>query len=61
MPPSPPVPAVGPIADFYGLMDDNRILRYNAKTAETSSATINVTGLQTAEKLLSINFRPATG
>ena len=57
----PPVPAVRPDINFYGLTDDNRILKYNAKTAEASTATIIVTGLQTSEKLLSIDFRPATG
>ena len=57
----PPVPAVRPDINFFGLTDDNRILKYNAKTAETSTATISISGLQTAEKLLSIDFRPATG
>lgn len=59
--PPPPPPAVRPDVNFYGLTDDNRIIRYNAKTAETASATISVTGLQPTEKLLSIDFRPATG
>ena len=57
----PTVPAVRPDVNFYGLTDDNRILRFNAKTAETASITVAVTGLQASEKLLSIDFRPATG
>ena len=56
-----PIPAVRPDINFYGLTDDNRILKYNVKTAETPTATVTISGLQTAEKLLSIDFRPATG
>ena len=57
----PPIPAVRPDINFYGLTDDNRIIRYNAKTAETPTSTTTVTGLQPSEKLMSIDFRPATG
>ena len=59
--PPPPPAAVRPDVVFYGLTEDNRILRYNAKTAETSSGSISITGLQSNERLLSIDFRPATG
>jgi len=58
---TPTVPAVRPDIVFYGLTDDNRILKFNAKTAETSSGTITVAGLQSDERILSIDFRPATG
>ena len=57
----PPVPAVRPDVNFYGLTDDNRIIKYNAKTAEVPTSTTSITGLQPSEKLLSIDFRPATG
>ena len=58
----PPTPAaVRPDIVFYGLTDDNRILKYNAKTAESSSGVLTVTGLQFGERILSIDFRPATG
>ena len=56
-----PIPAVRPDIVFYGLTDNNRILQYNAKTAETSSGSITVNGLQLDERILSIDFRPATG
>ena len=56
-----PPSAVRPDIVFYGLTSDNRIFKYNAKTAETSSGSLNVTGLQASERLLSIDFRPATG
>ena len=58
-PPAPP--AVRPDINFYGLTDDNRIIKYNAKTAEAPTSTTTITGLQPTEKLLSIDFRPATG
>ncbi len=58
---TPPSPAVRPDIVFYGLTQDNRILKYNAKTAEASSGSITVAGLQSDERILSIDFRPATG
>ena len=57
----PPPAAARPDVVFYGLTDDNRILKYNAKTAETASGSLSITGLQSGERLLSIDFRPATG
>ena len=59
-PPAPP-PAARPDVVFYGLTGNNSIIKYNAKTAETPSGTLTITGLQTSERLLSIDFRPATG
>jgi hypothetical protein len=46
---------------FYGLTSSNQLVTYNAKTPETTSASVAVTGLQTGETLLAIDFRPATG
>ena len=57
----PPPPAVRPDLVFFGLTENNRILRYNAKTAESSTGTITVNNLPSDERLLSIDFRPATG
>ncbi len=58
----PPTPAaVRPDIVFYGLTDDNRILKYNTKTAESSTGELPVSGLQFGERILSIDFRPATG
>ena len=57
-----PIPAaVRPDIVFYGLTDDNKILKFNAKTAESSTSNISVSGLQVGERILSIDFRPATG
>ena len=46
---------------FYALSDNNQLMQFNAKSATTSTSSIAVTGLQSGEKLLSIDFRPATG
>jgi Domain of unknown function (DUF4394) len=59
-----PLPApvvIKPNAVFYGLTNDNRIIRYNANAVESAGTTITITGLQNGENLLSIDFRPATG
>lgn len=58
-PPAPPNPR--PNVVFYGLSDNNQLIRYNATTAETPEATIAITGLGAGETILSIDFRPATG
>lgn len=46
---------------FYVLSDNNQLMRFNAKDASSASNTVSITGLQSGEKLLSIDFRPATG
>ena len=46
---------------FYGLTSSNELIKYNAKSPERTLATIPVTGLESGEKLLAIDFRPATG
>ncbi|MCW3079573.1 DUF4394 domain-containing protein [Segetibacter sp.] len=46
---------------FYVLSDNNQLLQFNAKNATTAISTATITGLQSGEKLLSIDFRPATG
>lgn len=56
-----PMPAARPDVVFYGLTNDNKLNKYNAKTAETATASTTITGLQSGESLLSIDFRPATG
>ncbi len=56
-----PVAATRPDINFYALTDDNKVIRYNAKTPEMATSTVTIMGLQAGEKLLSIDFRPATG
>ncbi len=58
---STPAPATRPDLVFYALTSDSKLLKYNAKTAETATSTSTITGLQSGESLLSIDFRPATG
>ncbi|QJW88141.1 DUF4394 domain-containing protein [Spirosoma taeanense] len=46
---------------FYVLTDNNQLLRLNTQNPAMTQATINVTGLPTNERLVGIDFRPATG
>ena len=55
------LPAYGPEQLFYALSNNNEITAYNAKDVRTQAARIAVTGLATAENLVAIDFRPATG
>ncbi|MBC7919468.1 MAG: DUF4394 domain-containing protein [Ferruginibacter sp.] len=52
---------VKPDVTFLALTDNNQLLKINAKNADKSLATVAVTGLASGEKLLGIDFRPATG
>lgn len=60
--PEPPVytPAAGPDMVFYGLSDDGKLNRYNAKAPATVEASMTINGLSAGERLISIDFRPAT-
>jgi hypothetical protein len=46
---------------FVALSDNNQLIQFNAKDVGSSSNSVAITGLQSGEKLLSIDFRPATG
>jgi hypothetical protein len=61
--PEPPTftPTTGPDQVFYGLTDDGKLNRYNAKSPGTVENSMTISGLASGEKLLSIDFRPATG
>jgi hypothetical protein len=62
LPSQTPAPVITkPNTVFYGLTNDNRIIRYNANAVENAGNAISITGLQAGENLLSIDFRPATG
>jgi len=60
--PEPPVytPSTGPDMLFYGLTDDGKLNRYNAKAPATVESSITINGLSAGERLISIDFRPAT-
>ncbi|RZM29997.1 MAG: DUF4394 domain-containing protein [Pedobacter sp.] len=51
----------GPNQNFYALTSDNKLLFMNAQNASAATSTVTITGLQTGETLLGIDFRPATG
>lgn len=53
-------PGNGPDMLFWGLTDDGKLNRYNAKAPGTVEASLTISGIPTGEKLLSIDFRPAT-
>lgn len=54
------IPTTGPDLVFFGLTEDGKLNRYNAKAPGTIEASLTLTGLSMGEKLLSIDFRPAT-
>ena len=54
------VPSYGPDQIFYAL-SENSLISYNASDVRTKSSTVAISGLAGTEKLLGIDFRPATG
>lgn len=51
----------GPDMMVYGITTSNELVAFNAKTPGTFASKTAITGLGAGEKLLSIDFRPATG
>ncbi|WP_144283854.1 DUF4394 domain-containing protein [Chryseobacterium echinoideorum] len=45
----------------YGLTNNNQLVSFNANNSASFSSTKTISGIQSGEKLLSIDFRPATG
>src|SRR5687768_3270747 len=56
-----PVVIMKPDIIFYGLTASNQLIKYNGNAVESQLADVTVTGLQSGETLLAIDFRPATG
>jgi hypothetical protein len=54
-------PQVKPDIVFYGLSNSNSLIKYNANASQTAIATTSITGLPAGEKIIAIDFRPATG
>lgn len=54
-------PVVKPDIVFYGLSSSNQLVKYNANASQTVISTTAITGLAGAEKIIAIDFRPATG
>lgn len=46
---------------FVALTDDNKLVTINSDQPESPLATVAITGLAASEKMLSIDYRPATG
>lgn len=46
---------------FYGLTSANSLVKYNANNSGTVMSTTSITGLQSGENVLAIDFRPGTG
>ncbi|MFN7014779.1 MAG: DUF4394 domain-containing protein, partial [Bacteroidia bacterium] len=56
-----PMPDVAPLVDFTALSNDNKIFYFNARNLNSPIRSYSVTGLQSDEKIISIDYRPATG
>lgn len=54
-------PVVKPDIVFYGLSSTNQLVKYNANASQTPISTTAITGLAGGEKIIAIDFRPATG
>ncbi|KLT65828.1 DUF4394 domain-containing protein [Pedobacter sp. BMA] len=51
----------GPDLNFYALTSDSKLLLINAKNPYAVVSQVSISGLQTGESILGIDFRPATG
>src|SRR5688572_6762866 len=51
----------GPDQLVYGLTDMNELVSFNARNPQMFISKTNISGIASGEKLLSIDFRPATG
>jgi hypothetical protein len=51
----------GPDVNFYALTSDSKLLLINAKSPSTVTSQVSISGLQSGESILGIDFRPATG
>ena len=53
--------AMGPNIDLIGLSPNNEIVTFNAASPGSFTSTVAIKGLETGDKIISIDFRPATG
>ncbi|MES2702805.1 MAG: DUF4394 domain-containing protein [Bacteroidota bacterium] len=51
----------GPSLNFYALTADSKLLLLNGTNASSITSQVSITGLQSGETVLSIDFRPSTG
>lgn len=53
--------AMGPAIDIIGLTGDNKLVLFSGDNPGSFTKTVSINGLESAEKIISIDFRPATG
>ena len=58
---TPPVVVVKPDLLFYGLSPSNQLITYNANASQTVLSTTAISGLVSGDRIIAIDFRPATG
>ena len=51
----------GPKIEFYALINTNTLAKFDASKPETAISSVSISGMQSAETMLAIDFRPATG
>lgn len=56
-----PATVIKPDIIFYGLTASNQLIQFNGNAVESPLSNLSITGLQSGETLLAIDFRPATG
>ncbi|MBC6605879.1 DUF4394 domain-containing protein [Hymenobacter sp. BT188] len=57
----PTFPNLGLDIPFYALTDGTRLDGYSTKDPSTRTSSVAITGLQSGERILAMDFRPATG
>ncbi len=57
----PPAAPTLPDQIFYALTNSNQLYELNVRSTATPNRTVTITGLQSGERMLGIDFRPATG
>ena len=55
------MPPMAPDVNFTALTNTNSIVKYNARNLASPTSTTAITGLPSGEKIVSIDYRPATG
>jgi Domain of unknown function (DUF4394) len=51
----------GPKLEFFALINSNTLAKYDASKPEKAISSVSISGMQSAETMLAIDFRPATG
>ncbi|WP_041779420.1 DUF4394 domain-containing protein [Belliella baltica] len=59
--PTMDVPGQAPEVEFTALVSGNRIAKYDARELNASMEVMSITGLSSGDKIVSIDYRPATG